>query len=239
MTNEAQVGAALDACEAAFGRAPSVVVNCAGIAPPAKVLGKKGTHSLDLFLKVLAVNTGGTFNVTRLAAARIAAAAERGEKPAGADGERGCVIFTASVAAFEGQIGQAAYSASKGAVVAMMLPMARELAKLGVFVPRGRALLLPPRRARRAHRATTRPLLPSPPSAIRRRINTIAPGVMLTPMLEGLPPKVQSELGAAVPFPPRLGRPDDYAALAQHIVENNYINGEVIRIDGALRMGPG
>jgi NAD(P)-dependent dehydrogenase (short-subunit alcohol dehydrogenase family) len=203
VTSEADVQAALSACEAAFGEAPNVVVNCAGIAPPAKVLGKKGPHSLDLFLKLLAVNTGGTFNVTRLAAARLAAAAEKGAQPAGPDGERGCVIFTASVAAFEGQIGQAAYSASKGAVVAMMLPMARELARIGV------------------------------------RINTIAPGVFLTPMLESLPPKVQTELGANVPFPQRLGRPDDYAALAQHIAENNYINGEVIRIDGALRMGPG
>ena len=222
-----------------FTPGPTPLLPAAQFAMAAADIHHRTPEFRALFLKVLAVNTGGTFNVTRLAAARIAAAAERGEKPAGADGERGCVIFTASVAAFEGQIGQAAYSASKGAVVAMMLPMARELAKLGVFVPRGRALLLPPRRARRAHRATTRPLLPSPPSAIRRRINTIAPGVMLTPMLEGLPPKVQSELGAAVPFPPRLGRPDDYAALAQHIVENNYINGEVIRIDGALRMGPG
>ena len=203
VTSEADVQAALSACEAAFGAPPSLVVNCAGIAPPAKVLGKKGTHSLELFMKLLAVNTGGTFNVTRLAAARLAAAAEKGAPAAGADGERGCVIFTASVAAFEGQIGQAAYSASKGAVVAMMLPMARELARGGV------------------------------------RINTIAPGVFLTPMLEGLPPKVQAELGAAVPYPQRLGRPDDYAALAQHIAENNYINGEVIRIDGALRMGPG
>jgi NAD(P)-dependent dehydrogenase (short-subunit alcohol dehydrogenase family) len=203
VTSEADVQAALSACEAAFGAPPSVVVNCAGIAPPAKVLGKKGPHSQEQFMKLLAVNTGGTFNVTRLAAARLAAAAEKGAAPAGADGERGCVIFTASVAAFEGQIGQAAYSASKGAVVGMMLPMARELARIGV------------------------------------RINTIAPGVFLTPMVEGLPPKVQTELGAAVPFPQRLGRPEDYAALAQHIAENNYINGEVIRIDGALRMGPG
>ena len=202
VTNEAAVREALAAGEAAFGRAASVVVNCAGIAPAVKVLGKKGLHALELFQKVLAVNTAGTFNVSRLAYERLAAEAAEGKPANGPDGERGCFVFTASVAAFEGQIGQAAYSASKGAVVAMMTPMARELAAHGV------------------------------------RVNTIAPGVFLTPMLEALPPKVQSELGAQVPWPKRLGRPDDYAALAQHLAENGYINGEVIRIDGALRMGP-
>lgn len=198
VTSEKDVAAALDTAAARFGKAPSIVVNCAGIAPPAKVLGKKGPHPLDAFARVLMVNTVGSFNVARLAAERMAAAGV----PLNADGERGVIINTASVAAFDGQIGQAAYSASKGAVVAMMLPMARELAKAGI------------------------------------RVCTIAPGVFLTPMVEGLPPKVQAELGAQVPFPSRLGRPDEYAALAQHIVENGMLNGEVIRLDGALRMPP-
>jgi 3-hydroxyacyl-CoA dehydrogenase/3-hydroxy-2-methylbutyryl-CoA dehydrogenase len=195
-----QVGLALDAAVAAFGGPPSIVVNCAGIAPPSKVLGKKGVHSYEHFAKLLLVNAGGSFNVCRLAAERLAAAPPLA---GGAEaGERGVLINTASVAAFDGQIGQAAYSASKGAVVAMMLPMARELAKAGI------------------------------------RVVTIAPGVFLTPMVAGLPPKVQEELGAQVPFPSRLGQPDEYAALAQHIVENRMINGEVIRLDGALRMPP-
>jgi 3-hydroxyacyl-CoA dehydrogenase / 3-hydroxy-2-methylbutyryl-CoA dehydrogenase len=193
-----QVSKALSAAEAAFGGRVNVVVNCAGIAPPARVLGKRGPHPLESFAKVLTVNTVGTFNVTRLAAERMAS----NPQAPGEDGERGVVINTASVAAFDGQIGQAAYAASKGAVVAMTLPIARELAKNGI------------------------------------RCVTIAPGVFLTPMVEGLPPKVQHELGAQVPFPNRLGKPDEYAALAQHIVENRLINGEVIRIDGALRMPP-
>ena len=188
------MSAALDSVQTSFGGL-SIVVNCAGIAPPCKVLGKKGAHPLELFQRVLAVNTVGSFNVARLAAERMAAGAP------GEDGERGVIINTASIAAFEGQVGQAAYSASKGAVVAMMLPMARELARSGI------------------------------------RVVTIAPGVFLTPMVEGLPPKVQHELGAEVPFPARLGRPDEYAALAQHIVENRLLNGEVVRLDGALRMG--
>ncbi len=192
----AQISKVLTSAESHFGNKVSIVVNCAGIAPPAKVLGKKGPHNLDLFSKVLNVNVVGTFNVLRLAAERMATL------PPGEDGERGVVINTASVAAFEGQVGQAAYSASKGAVVAMMLPIARELASVGI------------------------------------RVVTIAPGVFLTPMVAGLPPKVQHELGAQVPFPSRLGKPDEYAALAQHIVENRLINGEVIRIDGALRMPP-
>jgi NAD(P)-dependent dehydrogenase (short-subunit alcohol dehydrogenase family) len=192
-----QVNAALDAAEKSLGGRVSVVVNCAGVAPPARVLGKNGPHKLELFANVLTINTVGTFNVLRLAAARMAAGA-----PVAEDGERGVIINTASVAAFDGQVGQAAYAASKGAVVAMALPIARELAKSGI------------------------------------RVVTIAPGVFLTPMVEGLPPKVQNELGAQVPFPSRLGKPDEYAALAQHIVENRLINGEVIRIDGALRMPP-
>jgi NAD(P)-dependent dehydrogenase (short-subunit alcohol dehydrogenase family) len=188
------VSGALAKAESAFGGRVNVVVNCAGIAPPARVLGKKGPHSLELFAKVLTVNAVGTFNVTRLAAERMSGL------EAGEDGERGVVINTASIAAFEGQVGQAAYAASKGAVAAMTLPIARELARLGI------------------------------------RVVTLAPGVFLTPMVEGLPPKVQGELGAQVPFPSRLGRPDEYAALVEHVITNRFINGEVIRIDGALRM---
>lgn len=188
--------AALDAAQAAFGAAPSIVVNCAGIAPPARVLGKRGPHPLDAFARVLSVNVVGTFNVCRLAAARMAAGAPL---RAGSE-ERGVLINTASVAAFDGQVGQAAYAASKGAVAAMMLPMARELGAAGV------------------------------------RVVTIAPGVFETPMVAALPAKVQGELSALNPFPKRLGRPDEYAALAQHIVENEFINGDTIRLDGSLRM---
>jgi NAD(P)-dependent dehydrogenase (short-subunit alcohol dehydrogenase family) len=197
VTSESDVSAALDTCVTAFGGAPSIIVNCAGIAPPAKVLGKRGPHPLDAFSRVLAVNVVGTFNVSRLAAARLAA---NPPYDTSTDGERGVIINTASVAAFDGQIGQAAYAASKGAVAAMMLPMARELGSIGI------------------------------------RVVTIAPGVFLTPMVEGLPPKVQIDLGAMIPFPKRLGRPDEYASLAQHIVENRFINGECIRLDGSLRM---
>ncbi len=197
VTSEADVSAALDLCVSSFGGAPSIVVNCAGIAPPAKVIGKRGPHPLDAFAKVLSVNVVGTFNVCRLAAARLAAAPPFDTS---ADGERGVLINTASVAAFDGQIGQAAYSASKGAVAAMMLPMARELGSLGV------------------------------------RVVTIAPGVFLTPMVQALPPKVQGELSAQNPFPKRLGSPDEFAALAQHIVDNRFINGECIRLDGSLRL---
>jgi NAD(P)-dependent dehydrogenase (short-subunit alcohol dehydrogenase family) len=199
VTSEKDIALALDAAQSAFGAPPSIVVNCAGIAPPKLVLGKKGVHPLDHFAKILTVNAVGTFNVCRLAAERMAA-----QPPLASlgSGERGVLINTASVAAFDGQIGQAAYSASKGAVWAMMLPMARELAKSGI------------------------------------RVCTIAPGVFLTPMVEGLPPKVQDDLGAQVPFPSRLGRPDEYAQLAQHIVENQMLNGECIRLDGALRMPP-
>lgn len=188
-----QVSAALDSTFAKFG-ALTTVVNCAGIAPPSRVLGKKGPHSLDTFAKVLQVNTVGTFNVIRLAAERMAA----GEPDAA--GERGCIVNTASIAAFEGQIGQAAYAASKGAIVGMTLPIARDLARDGI------------------------------------RVNTIAPGLMLTPLMEGLPEKVQVDLAKQVPFPSRLGDPDHYAHLVQSIIDNPYINGETIRVDGALRM---
>lgn len=195
VTSEDQVKKALDEVHSKFGPL-NAVVQCAGIGVAAKVLGKKGPHPLEQFQKVLTVNTIGTFNVVRLAAERMSA----GTPDEG--GERGVIINTASIAAFEGQVGQAAYSASKGAVVGMMLPIARELCKVGI------------------------------------RINTIAPGLFLTPLLEGLPPKVQSELAADVPFPSRLGVPDEYAQLVQAVIENRYINGEVLRIDGALRMKP-
>jgi NAD(P)-dependent dehydrogenase (short-subunit alcohol dehydrogenase family) len=172
------------------------VVNCAGIAIAAKVVGREGPHELEWFRKVVAVNLVGTFNVIRLAATAMV----QTEPDAG--GERGVIINTASVAAFEGQIGQAAYSASKGGVVGMTLPIARELARHGI------------------------------------RVVTIAPGIFDTPMLAGLPEKARRSLGEQVPFPSRLGTPEEYAALAQHIIENPMLNGEVIRLDGALRMAP-
>ena len=172
---------------------------CWSIAPasarPSASLGREGPQPLADFDKVIRVNLIGTFNMIRLAAAAMA-------KLEPIEGERGVIISTASVAAYEGQIGQAAYSASKGGVVAMTLPIARELAQFGV------------------------------------RVNAIAPGVFLTPMMAGLPQPAQDSLGASVPFPARLGQPAEYAALALHIIENGYINGETIRIDGALRMAP-
>ncbi|WP_029012996.1 SDR family NAD(P)-dependent oxidoreductase [Niveispirillum irakense] len=190
---------ALDAIEAAadaFGPA-RIAVNCAGIAPPAKILGRDGPHDLDLFRKVIEVNLIGTFNIMRLAAAGMA-----GLEPVTADGERGVIINTASVAAFDGQIGQAAYGASKGAVHALTLPAARELARSGI------------------------------------RVCTIAPGIFLTPMMLGLPQDAQDSLGKQVPFPSRLGKPEEYAALALHIIANSMLNGETIRLDGAIRMAP-
>ncbi len=171
------------------------LVNCAGIAPSAKVLGRDGLHDLAMFQRVLNINVTGTFNMLRYAAELISKyELKQGEE------ERGVIINTASVAAFDGQIGQAAYSASKGAVVAMTLPLARELAKNSI------------------------------------RVMTIAPGIMETPMLKGLPQNVQDSLGQMVPFPPRLAKPSEYAKLVGHILENNYLNGEVIRLDGAIRM---
>jgi NAD(P)-dependent dehydrogenase (short-subunit alcohol dehydrogenase family) len=192
--DEASAGAAIAKAEAAHGAA-RVLVNCAGIGVAKRVLGRDGPHPLADFEKIIRVNLVGTFNMIRLAAASIA-------KLEPIDGERGVIISTASIAAYEGQIGQAAYSASKGGVAAMTLPIARELAQLGI------------------------------------RVNAIAPGIFLTPMLLGLPQPAQDSLGASVPFPQRLGSPAEYAALAVHIVENGYINGETIRIDGALRMAP-
>ena len=173
-----------------------ILVNCAGIAIGMKTVGKDGPHPLDRFATVIGVNLVGTFNMIRLFAHR-AQALDPLE-----GGERGVIVNTASVAAYDGQIGQAAYSASKGGVVAMTLPVARDLARSGI------------------------------------RVCTIAPGIFKTPMMAGMPQEVQDSLSAAVPFPPRLGEPSEYAALALHIVENQMLNGETIRLDGAIRMAP-
>lgn len=193
VTRESDVQAAIDRTMDRFG-AVHVAVNCAGVAPPAKVLGKDGPMPIDHFEKVVQINLIGTMNVIRLAAQRMV------ENAPGDDGEKGVVINTASAAAFDGQIGQAAYSASKAAVVGMTLPIAREFAEYGI------------------------------------RIMTIAPGIFATPMLMGLPENVRVALGKMVPFPKRMGDPPEFAALAQHIVENRVLNGEVIRLDGAIRM---
>ncbi len=195
VTDEAAVRAAVGAAVEAFGRLDGAV-SCAGVGDPAKVLGKQGPHPLALFEKVVRINLIGTFNVLRLAAERMAA-----NEP-DAEGERGVIVNTASVAAFEGQIGQAAYSASKGGVVGLTLPAARELARHGI------------------------------------RVVTLAPGLFDTPLLAGLPEAARVSLGEQVPFPPRLGRPDEYAALALHVIENPMLNGEVIRLDGAIRLAP-
>jgi len=172
------------------------LVNCAGIAPAEKTLAKTGPHSLALFTKTLQINLIGTFNMIRLAADAMS---RNAPEPTG---ERGCIVSTASVAAYDGQIGQAAYSASKGGVVGMTLPIARDLARSGI------------------------------------RNMTIAPGVFGTPMLFAMPKEVQEALAATVPFPSRLGTPADFARLVQHILENDMLNGEVIRLDGAIRMAP-
>ena len=194
VADEASAAAAVAKAEAAHGAA-RILVNCAGVGIARRVVGREGPQPLADFEKVIRVNLIGTFNMIRLAAASMG-------KLDPIDGERGVIVSTASIAAFDGQIGQAAYSASKGGVVAMTLPIARELAQIGV------------------------------------RVNAIAPGIFMTPMLFGLPQAAQDSLGASVPFPARLGQPAEYAALAVHIVENGYINGETIRIDGALRMAP-
>lgn len=172
------------------------VVNAAGVVLAEKVLGKNGPHQLDAFDRIIRINLSGTFNVIRLAAAVI-----RTSEPT-RGGERGVIINTASVAAFDGQIGQAAYAASKGGVVGMTLPIARELARYGI------------------------------------RVMTIAPGIFDTPMMAALPEAARESLGQQVPFPPRLGKPSEYAALVKHIIENEMLNGEVIRLDGAIRMAP-
>ena len=171
------------------------LINCAGVAPAEKVVGRDGPHKLETFARTVGINLVGTFNMIRLAAEAMM----KGEPDAG--GERGVIVNTASVAAFEGQLGQAAYAASKGGIVALTLPVARELARSGI------------------------------------RCVTIAPGIMETPMLLGMAPEVQESLGRMVPFPSRMGRPAEFAALVRHIAENSYLNGEVIRLDGAIRMG--
>jgi NAD(P)-dependent dehydrogenase (short-subunit alcohol dehydrogenase family) len=195
VTDEASVAAAVAAAADGQGGL-GVAVSCAGIAPAERVLGRDGPHSLARFVAAVQVNLVGTFNVARLAAQAMAA-----NQP-GEDGERGVIVNTASVAAFEGQIGQAAYSASKAGVAGMTLPIARELARLGI------------------------------------RVMAIAPGIFDTPMLAAMPDQVRASLGAQVPFPSRLGQPEEYAALVRHIVENRMLNGEVIRLDGAIRMAP-
>ena len=172
------------------------LVNCAGIAPAEKTVGKNGAHNLGVFTKVVAVNLVGTFNMIRLAAEAMC------KNEPESTGERGCIVSTASVAAYDGQIGQAAYSATKGGVVGMTLPIARDLSRNGI------------------------------------RNMTIAPGIFGTPMMFGMPQEVQDSLAAAVPFPSRLGTPQDYAKLARHIFENDMLNGEVIRLDGAIRLAP-
>ena len=194
VTYEESVGAAV---QVALESGPLYgVVNCAGVAIAEKALGRDGPHSLDSFTKIVQVNLVGTFNVIRLAAAAMV----RNEPDE--EGGRGVIVNTASVAAFDGQIGQAAYAASKGGVVSMTLPLAREFARSGI------------------------------------RVATIAPGLFDTPMMAGLPEEARASLGNQVPFPSRLGRPEEYAALVRHIVENDLINGEVIRLDGAIRMAP-
>jgi NAD(P)-dependent dehydrogenase (short-subunit alcohol dehydrogenase family) len=195
VTSAEDVAAALEAAVARFG-ALHVLVNCAGIGAADKTFGKRGAADLAGFARVIQVNLIGTFNCIRLAAAHMAKNAPN------AEGERGVIVNTASVAAFDGQIGQAAYSASKGGIVGMTLPIARDLAELGI------------------------------------RVCTIAPGLFDTPLLAGLPEPARVSLGKQVPFPPRLGRPAEYGALAAHIVENAMLNGETIRLDGAIRMQP-
>lgn len=195
VASEEQVASALDLAVTTFGGVHGVV-NAAGIGPAAKVLGRSGPHPLDLFEKTIRVNLVGTFNVIRLAAARMAT------NTPDAGGERGVVVNTASIAAFDGQIGQPAYAASKGGIVALTLPVAREFASIGI------------------------------------RVVTIAPGIFDTPLLAALPEAARVSLGQQVPFPSRLGRPAEYASLVQHVIENEMLNGEVIRLDGALRMAP-
>jgi len=196
VTDEQTVEAFFAHVESTYGQLNGLI-NCAGIAPSAKVLGRNGIHELTMFQKVLNINVNGTFNMLRHAAALIA----KYELQAGEE-ERGVIVNTASVAAYDGQIGQTAYAASKGAVVAMTLPLARELAREAI------------------------------------RVMTIAPGIMETPMLKGMPQNVQDALGQMVPFPPRLAKPQEFAQLVGHIFENSYLNGEVIRLDGAIRMQP-
>lgn len=187
-----------DAVAIAVERMGSVnaAVNCAGIIGAARVLGREAPMPLDYFSKVIQVNLVGSFNLCKAAGAAMEA------NDPGPDGDRGVIINTASVAAFDGQIGQAAYSASKGGIVGMTLPIAREFARIGV------------------------------------RVNTVAPGIFWTPMVDGMPEHVQESLSASIPFPSRLGKPEEYAELVVHIMQNSYMNGETIRLDGAVRMAP-
>jgi NAD(P)-dependent dehydrogenase (short-subunit alcohol dehydrogenase family) len=195
IADEASAQAAVALAVSHFGRVDGLV-NCAGVVHGEKVVGKEAPHSLAAFRRVIDINLVGTFNMIRLAAEAMA------RNEANGAGERGVIVNTASVAAFDGQLGQAAYAASKGGIVAMTLPIARELARSGI------------------------------------RVMTIAPGIMETPMLLGMAAEVQDALGKMVPFPSRLGRPSEFAALVAHIVDNAYLNGEVIRLDGAIRMQP-
>lgn len=192
---------AVDTAVKRFGRL-DVLVNAAGIGPAEKIHGKNGPHRLDSFARTLEVNLTGSFNMMRLAVPAMAESGPSTDDPSDKSTSQGVIVNTASVAAFDGQIGQCAYAASKGGIVAMTLPAARELAR------------------------------------DRIRVLTIAPGIFETPMLKGLPQEVQDSLGASVPHPARLGRPSEYAATVRHIVENEYLNGEVIRLDGAIRMAP-
>lgn len=186
---------ALAASRAALG-VPTILVNCAGVASAARVVGRDGPMPLEAFERVVRINLIGTFNMIRLAAAEMSLA------PPQPDGGRGVIISTASVAAFEGQIGQAAYAASKGGIAALTLPLARELARFGI------------------------------------RVLTIAPGLFNTPLLAELPPETQAALASAIPYPPRLGAPEEFARLVIAMIENDYLNGEIVRLDGALRMQP-
>jgi NAD(P)-dependent dehydrogenase (short-subunit alcohol dehydrogenase family) len=195
VTSADNTAAAIAEARARQGAA-RILVNCAGIGPAKRIVGRDGPQPLDDFARVISVNLIGTFNAMRLAAADMQTLDPL------QDGERGVIISTASVAAYDGQIGQAAYSASKGGVVALTLPAAREFAQFGI------------------------------------RVMTIAPGIFHTPMMAGMPQQVQDSLAAAIPFPKVLGKPEQYADLALHIVENRYLNGEVIRLDGAIRMAP-
>ena len=195
ISDETSAKAAVATAVDAFGGIQGLI-NCAGIVHGERVVGKEGPHSLAGFARAVNINLIGTFNLIRLAAGAIA------KTPPNSEGERGVIVNTASVAAFDGQIGQAAYSASKAGIVGMTLPIARELARYGI------------------------------------RVMTIAPGIFETPMMDSLAKDVQESLGKMVPFPPRLGRPDEFAALVRQIIENPMLNGEVIRLDGAIRMAP-
>ena len=201
VSNEEQVQSAIDLAIKTFGGLHGLC-NCAGVGPAQRVVGKNGVHSLAFFSKVISINLIGTFNVIRLVTNVMQnnLPSSGGIEGSYEEGERGIIVNTASVAAFDGQIGQAAYAASKGGIVAMTLPIARELARMGI------------------------------------RVMTIAPGIFETPLLASLPQDAQDSLGKQVPFPSRLGRPSEYANLVKHIIENQMLNGEVIRLDGAIRM---